>query len=186
MKDFYYLRHGVTDANEYGYMCGSELDISLSEKGKAQAALGAEITLQRIRFLRTICTSPLLRARQTAGEVHARFPQASLKEVWDLREWYFGKWSRIPYKKVKEQYLGSGDPPGGETRKEFKDRVQRVLKDCLTLPDPILLIAHGGIWIMISRYLSLPFEEAPHAVPIHVYKSQGKNWNCRILKMTDS
>lgn len=181
MCDFYYLRHGATKANEYGYMCGSEWDIELSEGGKAQAVRGAEIALRCVKSLKTICTSPLRRAYQTAKEIQARFPEADLREVEDLKEWNFGDWSRAPYKEIEEQYLGSGDPPGGETRQTFIDRVKIALRTCLSFPGPRLLVSHGGVWMMIHQFLFLTLDDAPHAVPIHVYQLNGRKWDLRIL-----
>lgn len=185
MSDFYFLRHGATLANEDGYMCGSEWDLELSEAGKIQAVQGAEITQRRVKSLKTICTSPLLRARQTANEVWLHFPEADLKEVAELREWDFGQWSRAPYKDFKEQYLSSGNPPGGETRHVFANRVRAALEKCLSFTRPVLIVAHGGVWMMIHQALSLSLIDAPHAVPVHVFQKPGGEWNLRILDMSD-
>lgn len=181
MNDFYYLRHGATTANECGYMCGSEWDIGLSKAGKAQAVRGAEMALRCIESLKTICTSPLLRARQTANEVHIRFPQAGLIEIADLREWDFGEWSGAPYNDIREKYLGSGEPSRGETRQAFADRVQIALRTCLSLPGPRLLVSHGGVWMMVHRVLFLTLEDAPHGIPVHVYQHKGGKWDLRRL-----
>jgi len=177
MSDFYYLRHGATLA---------EWDIELSEAGKIQAVQGAEITQRCVESLKTICTSPLLRARQTANEVRLRFPEADLREIAGLREWDFGQWSRAPYKDFKEQYLSFGNPPGGETHQAFADRVRVALEKCLSLPGPLLIVAHGGVWMMIYQSLSLTLVDVPHAVPVHVYQKQGGKWDLRILDKSDS
>lgn len=76
MDHFYFIRHGQTDANLQGLMCGASWDISLNDTGTKQAE-GAAFTLrQAVTSLGAICVSPMIRARQTAEIIAKQYKAA--------------------------------------------------------------------------------------------------------------
>jgi len=65
-NNFYFIRHSQTDAHNKKLICGGDWDIPINEAGESQAKGAAEDFHMALRSIKTIVTSPLLRARQTA------------------------------------------------------------------------------------------------------------------------
>lgn len=69
LEDFLYLRNGQSEANLRGLMCGRHCDSRLTDLGREQARLAAEI-LRRTCLVSSICVSPQDRAQETARVVN--------------------------------------------------------------------------------------------------------------------
>lgn len=159
MDRFYFVRHGQTDANLAELAAGSGWDIELNETGLAQAlALAESEALRACRGVKTICASPLARARQTAETIN-KVLQAQIVIIDDLKEWHLGEWERRSWNELPNIYHPNSDPPGGETQNEFSARVEGAFAFALTHPGPVLIVAHGGVWDRIARHLELPRAE---------------------------
>jgi broad specificity phosphatase PhoE len=172
MDTFYFLRHGQTDANLQGLMCGGQWDIGLNETGKTQAKQAAEI-LSTVQPIGSLCVSPMLRARQTAEIVNAvlRVPVLYLDE---LKEWDIGAWNRRPFAEVKHDFLTDIEPPGGETRAQFRQRVSLALKKCSAADQPPMLIGHGAVWFFIQRLLEVEPMKSENGVIFAVNRVDSK------------
>jgi 2,3-bisphosphoglycerate-dependent phosphoglycerate mutase len=162
---FFYLRHGITQANIDGLMCGGAWDIALAERGVQQAMEVAERlgTLAPPRP-QVIYSSPMLRALQTAEILEGKL-KLSMEVVEDLREWDMGEWDRKPFLAVKDQFLGGGEPKGGETREALRVRTAKTLKAILKPDELPLLVSHGGIGMMIQLILELSPFRLENCVP---------------------
>ncbi|HLB52441.1 MAG: hypothetical protein A3E80_06480 [Chlamydiae bacterium RIFCSPHIGHO2_12_FULL_49_9] len=115
---FYYIRHGQTDWNLENRVMGRR-DIPLNEKGINQA-LSARNHLLGCG-IKTICHSPLLRARMTA-EIFNEVLQCELVSIDDLQEFDLGSSSgQIIGPWIDEWRLGE-KLSGGETYDAFKER----------------------------------------------------------------
>jgi broad specificity phosphatase PhoE len=108
---FLYLRHGQSEANLRGLMCGRHCDSRLTELGREQALVAAGI-LGRTSLVGSICVSPQQRAQETARIVNAVL-SVSIVTIEELAEWDVGSWDHQPFASVRDEFLSSADPPGG-------------------------------------------------------------------------
>src|ERR1039458_9457952 len=121
MALFYFIRHGETEWNAAGRLCG-RTDVPLSDAGRRQAQLLA-LRLKPIPFA-ALYSSPLRRALETAsilGHAIEREPVADFRLV----ELSYGAWEGRTYEESKranpdvyrawERDPGSVAPPEGES-----------------------------------------------------------------------
>jgi 2,3-bisphosphoglycerate-dependent phosphoglycerate mutase len=106
---FLYLRHGQSEANQRGLMCGRRCNSRLTEVGREQARLAAGI-LGRTCIVGSICAS----AQETAQIVNTVL-SVPIIAIEELAEWDVGAWDHQPFTSVRDEFLDA-DPPGGETR----------------------------------------------------------------------
>lgn len=131
------------------------MDIPLNAVGQAQARTAAD--LLRGRGVRTIVSSPLSRAYDTAvaaAEVIGAPVQVDpeLKEVAFgdhegqpmLAEW-FDEW-------VAERYT----PPGAESFACLRARAVRAVNRALGREAPVLVVAHGALFRALRSAMGLP------------------------------
>ncbi|MEA2449577.1 MAG: 2,3-bisphosphoglycerate-dependent phosphoglycerate mutase [Thermoleophilaceae bacterium] len=144
-------RHGETAANAEGRVQG-RLDPPLNERGREQArALAREA---EGLGLRTLYSSQLARARETADTVGGR---VGLEPVVDerLAESNRGSWEGRLLREIERedpdawhawQRAGSGFrfPGGGESLEEHVARVDAALADVAAGELPALVVCHGG------------------------------------------
>ena len=143
-------RHGETDWNRDSRFQG-HADTTLNDAGREQArALGERLADDGIV---AIYTSPLLRARETAGIVAARLG-LEVEALDALREVDVGSWSGLTRAEVEERF-----PDGfrrwlefdhgwddGESYDELGLRVLAALADLAGLHpgERVLVVSHGG------------------------------------------
>ena len=121
----------------------------------------------------TICSSPLVRARDTADIIDSgRHVATSI--VPDLREWELGDWCRKEFAVAGEAFWYA-DPPGGETKAEFFQRALRAFEHCLTYTQPVLIVAHGGIWRSLQEQLGISSDWIPNCEP-HAFRRVSGRW----------
>jgi probable phosphoglycerate mutase len=158
-EKFYFVRHGQTDANLGDLAAGAGWDIELNANGHSQAkALAESDSIQACVDVKTICVSPMTRARQTA-EALSSVLKAPIVCVDELKEWHLGEWEKRAWSELPNLYHPDTNPPGGESQSEFGKRIAAGLATALSHPGPVLIVAHGGVWHGISRLLSLPASE---------------------------
>lgn len=153
MKHFYFARHGETEANLNKVMSGGGRDLCLTETGKSQAQALRELVHQHA-FSRVFISS-LLRARETA-EILLLEKELPYEFLDELQEWHMGSWEGQTYQEVLTDFLGSGEPTGGESRQQFYARVEKGLQYALKSPEPFLIVAHGGVWMVVQDLLKIP------------------------------
>lgn len=169
--DFYLIRHGMTAANkEHRYL--GKTDEPLCEAGIRQlqeaqwnAAVHPEIVL----------VSPMLRCRESAGLLFSNVPMLEIPQWCEMD---FGEFERKNYEELNgnpayQAWIDSGGTiafPGGESRKEFSQRVvegmeiaadylreqlqQRACPECDTCGGMcVAAVVHGGtIMAILDHY----------------------------------
>lgn len=164
---FFFVRHGQTDANLAELAAGAGWDIELNANGLAQArSLADSDAIEHFRSVKTICVSPMIRARQTA-EIINQVINAPIVEIEDLKEWFLGDWERRSWHEIDFEI---GNPPNGESNEEFAARVQRGLAQALTHPGPVLIVAHGGVWIRVAWHLQVRSGEIDNCQLMHLHR----------------
>jgi probable phosphoglycerate mutase len=153
MKTTLYLcRHGETSWTVSGRHTGST-DISLTEKGKAQAlSLGKR--LRGIPF-EAVYSSPLKRALETcqlAGLSPIQLPQA--------REWDYGAYEGLTSQEIRKQKsdwdIFANGAPNGETPEQIALRADAVLERLLKHQGTVALFSHGHfLRALAARWLNL-------------------------------
>ena len=124
------VRHGQTALTAARRFSGSDVDgPSLDEAGREQAAQAGHALVGSEAV--AVVTSPMLRARETAGIVAEQLGvEATVDEDW--RECAFGKWEGLTFAEVGERYpaelaawLSSTEaaPPDGEPLDAMERRV---------------------------------------------------------------
>lgn len=171
LRDFYYVRHGQTDANLQGLLCGGGWDLELNATGVAQAETAAlklrEVFDRRASAKPTVCASPMIRARVTANRIAREFGVRPIV-IEELREWKIGSWEQVPLESVKEAFLGNGNPEVGETRAELALRIACALGKCMANPGPIVIVSHGAVGWAIQALLQMESLRMENGVPYFV------------------
>jgi broad specificity phosphatase PhoE len=157
------MRHGETAWNREQRIMG-DLDVPLTEEGRAQCAAAAEL-LSSFDITR-IVTSPLTRAAESAGIVseRLRLPVSSDPRLVEVR---FGSWQGKTYAEVATDphyHAYAADPvsnltPGGESAIIVQ---QRGLESLATLSagECVLFVTHGDIIrTMLCHFLATPLGE---------------------------
>ena len=171
------LRHGQTDFNLGSRMQG-QLDIELTELGRAQAVAAAEALAKHQPLL--LVSSDLRRAYDTAVALGER---TGLRVRVDdrLRETHLGDWQGMTHGEIDAVAPGARlawredatwAPHGGESRLDVAARSLPLIAELVTgEPEwgavdeparPVVLVAHGGlIAALTAALLRLPVANWP-------------------------
>ena len=158
------LRHGQTPMSVQKRYAGRS-DIPLTDIGLQQAAAAAKRLASA--GIDVIVASPLLRARQTAGEVAATTGAPVVTDD-GFRETDFGAWEGLTFAEVRERWPAEVSawladpavpPPDGESFAEVSERVsaalQRVLAD--RAGQTVLIVSHvTPIKMLVTAALLAP------------------------------
>jgi broad specificity phosphatase PhoE len=166
--DLVLVRHGET-VGESSIRYYGITDVVLSSKGRAQAT-AAKRALVGESF-ECLVASPLCRAWQTATVL---YPRQAIELEEDFREVDFGAWEGLTGEEIAardgalhaEWQRGRPDfvYPGGETREDFRVRVERGLERLLARKaKSALVVAHKGVIRILVAVLS--GEQLPSAEP---------------------
>lgn len=137
-KEFYFVRHGQTDHNisHQNLKEDHPPHIPLNETGRQQAQL-IEPLIASLP-IQTICASPMKRVQETREIIAVRL-QAACHELEHLSECNSQMW-----REMVRRGMGSSIPDEGDLRLFF-DRVLKGINHALSLPGPLLVVAHGGV-----------------------------------------
>jgi len=158
------LRHGQTPMSVEKRYAGRS-DIPLTDVGLQQAAAAAKRLASA--GIDVIVASPLLRARQTAGEVAATTGAPVVTDE-GFRETDFGAWEGLTFAEVRERWPAEVSawladpavpPPDGESFTQVSERVsaalQRVLAD--RAGQTVLIVSHvTPIKMLVTAALLAP------------------------------
>lgn len=161
---FYFMRHAETDAHNEKLICGGDWDIPINKVGESSARQAAEDFYKSLRSIKTIVTSPLLRARQTAEILSAKL-QIPVKVLEGLREWRLGDWEKRPFESVPDLFTRTDDPPNGESRLDFNQRIENALRSCAEFEGPVLIMGHGAVWYSMLKLLKIQSQYIPNCLP---------------------
>ena len=159
-----FCRHGETESNLGGWLAGSR-DVSLTERGRAQAREAAAALVAGRQQVAAVYSSPQRRALETAAILAEAlalpvFPVAGLEE----RRWGDLEGGAIPADLLREEV------PNGESLTAFGTRVTAALDGLPASADGRLplIVAHAGTWPVLCRWLGV--ESAllwpPNASPV--------------------
>ncbi|GGQ30491.1 phosphatase [Streptomyces griseomycini] len=160
MGDLLLARHGETEWSRAGQHTG-RTDLPLTRHGEEQAR--SLVPLLAGRTFALVLTSPLVRARRTAGlaGLTGAVPDA------DLREWDYGGYEGVTTADIHRTRPGwdlwtDGVPPGpglpGESPEQVGERADRVLARVAGALDEgdVMLVAHGHLLrVLTARRLGL-------------------------------
>ena len=152
------IRHGATAGNRLHRHIGVT-DEPLCPEGRAALSV-LDDTVD------TVYVTPLQRTQQTAAIL---FPQAVQQIVEGLRELDFGAFENKNYQELAydpsyRQWVDGwceGPCPGGESRKQFCDRVCRAFSElvdrALEARQPrLVIVAHGGTIMAVGEAFAVP------------------------------
>ena len=142
----YVIRHGESETNLENKWTGW-MDVHLTEKGKNDAKGAGEI-LKNVTF-KKIYTSDLTRAIETA---EAALPNCKYEKSALLREINVGDLAGNPLSIITDEQREIISKEGygifgGETKKEFEDRIQSFIKELeVENHDTVAVFSHAG-WL---------------------------------------
>lgn len=161
---FIFARHGVAESTVKGIRSDSEDEYPLVEEGRAQAeALALQLQGAKID---AIISSPILRARETAGIVADKL---GLKVEIDarLKDYGFGSWTGFTTEQLLhdnenyQHYRTLGDKEryefkfggDGDSRAEVEARVRKFIEEASVkyAGKNVLVVAHGVVGAMFHR-----------------------------------
>jgi 2,3-bisphosphoglycerate-dependent phosphoglycerate mutase len=141
---FYFVRHGQTDANTQGLMCGGDWDIPLNVQGRIQAEGLAPSLIELTPKIQKIFVSPMQRALETAKLLN-NAANLELEVVEGLREWRVGQWERKPWGEVPNPFNTTEEPAEGELRADFETRIETAVANILNgYRGTPLIVSHGA------------------------------------------
>ncbi|AWJ94836.1 histidine phosphatase family protein (plasmid) [Azospirillum baldaniorum] len=159
-----FCRHGETESNLGGWLAGSR-DVSLTDRGRAQAHAAAAALTAQGSPVAAIYSSPQRRALETAGIIGAALglPVAVVPGL-EERRWGDLEGGAVPGDLLREEV------PGGESLAAFQARVTAALSG---LPIPAdgqspLIVAHAGTWHALCRWMGVDPDTLwpPNATPV--------------------
>jgi 2,3-bisphosphoglycerate-dependent phosphoglycerate mutase len=147
--NFYFLRHGETQANHSQTIQG-HADYPLNDRGRLQAdTIALEFQRRNIHFTRII-TSPLRRARDTAVAIGSRLGlQLDSDPLWMERD--VGKAQGLDFRTIAARFGAEPESPylprfpGGDSEWEIFLRAARAVISIAQKPGgTYLIVSHGG------------------------------------------
>jgi probable phosphoglycerate mutase len=155
-------RHGETDWNKTGVLQGWT-DIPLNPQGRSQAREMAA-SMADAGFS-AVCTSPLLRAHETAAIIATALGLPAPACHDGLKEKHFGAVQGIPKSELAEQnpvlleQILRRNPAamfaGGESMDDLADRVLAAIEDIGRghLGHRVLVVTHGWVMDVVTRQM---------------------------------
>jgi len=153
MRALYLMRHSLTEANER-HLYGGSTDSPLTERGRqiARERRGA------VPECGVYVSSGMVRANETLYLMTGHKADAVLPQ---LREMDFGAFELRGYEELKDvpEYVawigdetGETPCPGGETTREFRERVLDGGEELLALRgDTACAVCHGGVIVNLMQ-----------------------------------
>jgi len=152
-----FVRHGATSANLAGLRCGGDLDLPLTDLGRAQAVDCASRLARLQPPIGLIVTSDLRRTRETAAYISAALPNVPVLVEPEFAERMLGEWNLKPIAATQPWLEARCTPPGGESDDEFADRIARALRRVKRrLHERPLLVGSKGVARMLGELVGLP------------------------------
>jgi len=162
MTTIYLMRHGQSQANVEGIFANGDNGFPLTDEGRIQAKMAARYL--KLRNIRKIYTSPILRARETSRIVSSDL-EIEPQLLDEIREFHVGELEgqliegeaeRAFLELVRSWIDGKVDKriPNGESHREVIDRFWKAMNTVVSeCPEgEALMVSHGGFLSM-----TLPF-----------------------------
>lgn len=165
MPLLYLLRHAQSTANTKGVLAGQDDSVELSKDGMKQADQLVN-HLESLKISKVYC-SPLTRCIQTITPFMSENPKVDFVIEPKLIEMDYGAWSGkklstlardAKWKKVLNK-PSTFTFPDGESFKQMRNRVDKLLSQLASVKNPVLLVTHGDIIKMfLASALNLPID----------------------------
>ena len=172
-KEFYYVRHGQTDHNKSTHKTDHG-DIPLNDTGVEQARSIEELVASLP--IKTVCCSPLIRAKQTK-DIITRRVDADHHIIDTMYECTAQIWNEMTA--LGPEACRSDKEPV----KSFMQKIVQGINEALSHPGPVLIVAHGGIhWAMCCH---MGIEESwmiNNCEPKHFIFADGK-WRATSIEL---
>lgn len=172
---FYFVRHGETDLSKKRHYQGT-LNVPLNDAGRHATAVAAATLASH--GLKTLITSPLVRATETAtiiGSVCMLDPIIAD----DIKERYGGAAEGKP---IPKDFVFLEDKPaeffaGAEPLATFSERIFRGIHTALARPGPVCIVAHGGVFRILCHTLGIALDKnITHASIVKLIPVVGGTW----------
>lgn len=155
-RELAFVRHGATDPNLAGLRCGGDVDVPLTDAGRAQSRAAG----QRVRALGlpigVVVASPLARTRESAHIIGGLLGVPVLIEP-GFAERLLGKWNGAPLAEHEARLAAGETPPGGEADRAFRRRISAALIALAPqLPRRPLLVGSKGVARVLGQLLGQP------------------------------
>ena len=178
--EFYYVRHGQTEANRLDLTCGGDWDIPINETGISQAKEASYRISKVVKDADVLFVSPMIRAKQTADIINNDL-KLPIVEKDSFREWRVGDLEEKPWKEIPDIFSGKISPPNGETLAEFTDRISSGIEEIKKDTRKVLVVSHGGVFKILLKLLGINSNEIiKNCVPYRVF-SQNGSWQFQEL-----
>lgn len=146
MRNFYMVRHGETTTNLDKIATG-QTDVSLTNKGKQQAAKCRDVIQANNIKPDLILCSGLSRTKETADIINQDL-KCPIHQHAQINEQSYGDWEGQSWDIVLPEIEKRGEnPPNGETQQEFIDRINTAFENLLDQYEgTILFVTHAGVF----------------------------------------
>ena len=166
---FYFIRHGQTDANAKGLMCGGDWDIELNDVGHSESIKQSKLLITIDDKIDTLFVSPMKRTMQTASNLN-QLLKAKVVIDHGLIEWCVGDWEYRPWDEVPNPFNTTEDPPNGESRVDFEKRViSTIYKILMSATEKPLIVSHGAFAHTLFTWMGI---------------DQAKIENCKLYRIS--
>jgi uncharacterized phosphatase len=195
---FYFIRHGETEWNALGRLCG-RTDVPLSDAGRRQTHLLA-LRLKPLP-VKALYTSPLQRALETARFVSEAIGSEPVVDG-RLVELNYGLWEGSTYEAIKraspeiyrawQQDPGGTAPPGGESGEQLIERVTPFLAEVAERHSDgnVVVVCHRTVnRLLACHFLGVPLSEYRRRVPmenaaLNIFETREGKWHVVTLNET--
>lgn len=148
-KSFYMVRHGESQANAQEILAG-QTQTPLTPHGIKQAQNERVIFDALSPKPSIVIHSHLPRAKDTAEILNTNLNLPMLENQ-NIQEQDFGDWENVPYSKCLDDLKNGINPPNGENRENFNDRIQKSISSILNNHEHPILVCHGGVFHSFYR-----------------------------------
>lgn len=176
-KSFYFIRHAQTDANAKGLMCGGDWDIPLNDAGIKQVSNTLPIFQNEKISLDKMFVSPMKRTKMTADLLNKGLG-LPIEYIEGLKEWCVGDWEKRPWEDVPNPFNTTEDPPNGESREEFEERVINTVNICLEKSngERVLFVSHGAVAHTLFTFMGVDTPSIKNAT-LYSLTPKEKHWH---------
>lgn len=164
-RPLWFMRHGATKPNLEGLRCGGDLDVPLTPIGRDQVLVAAQHLCAQDVKLHAIVCSPLKRTVESAQIVARVLGGTPIDIEEGFRERLLGGWNLQPVEATEDAMRTGVTPPGGETSRDFEQRVLAALRRMVDRHGSrrVLVLGSKGVARVLRETLPEASPAAMHA-----------------------